>query len=252
MPTTAHVLLAIILLANGICAKKTSTEKIDVTGRDPHADTNTVKQEQDSKPNKIRMPVPQVIGKRYVHNLTISNFDEFVQRKPTIVLVAADWCPHCRNYMPDFNIIAYNMGESQEYQGPRWTVARYYTLGQNQRDPIMKKFDLEAVPRILLIKDNRYWVYEGDKTLEKITAFITNLDDDKSKFYPSYIPDFWDDARKFWREILKSIDHTRQQNPEKIDQFVKLAGVILAVFGLLFMYALFYGRETVDNTKKNA
>ena len=231
-------------------AAQQETIKQEETPESPEltkVDTSDSTGEEPKKPKTIMVPIPQVRGRRYVHNLTDETFDEFVNKKPTIVLVAAEWCPHCKNYIPDFNILAFTMGEDEKYTGEKWATALYYTKGQNVRDPIMKKFDLEAVPRLIMIKDNRYWVYDQDKTLEKISNFVANLNYDLAKYYPSYVPDFVDDVRKFFRDIRKSIDLTMQHHPERFEQFKLLIAVIGLFFGALFFYALLFGSKGDDS-----
>jgi thiol-disulfide isomerase/thioredoxin len=218
------------------------------------ADTSSQAETTEKKPKTIMVPVPQVRGRRYVHNLTDESFDAFVNKQATIVLVAADWCPNCKEYIPNFNILAYTLSEDEKYTGERWATALYYTNNRNEIDPIMKKFDLESVPKLIMIKDNRYWVFDQEKILDKVIDFVANLNYDEAKFYPSYVPDFVDDIRRFFRDIRRSLETTMQHNPEKIDQFKLLGAGIGTFFGALFLFALLFApksEHSADKAKKD-
>lgn len=215
---------------------------------DASADTPAAGSESKVK----KVPVPQVIGARYIHNLTEENFDTFVSKQPTVVLIAARWCPHCKTYLPDFNMLAYHISEEKHYAGEKFAIALYYTRDGNQKDPVMKKFDLDAVPRILVIKDNRYWVYSDQRrSLDVVTGYINSLDYNKAKLYPTYVPDFVDDVRRFFREIKNSVELTIAENPEKVGHFKLFAIIVAGIFVLLTVLAMLSDKsEPAKEAKK--
>ena len=205
------------------------------------------------KPKTRRIPVPQFEGEKFVLNLTEEAFDSTVKHSQSIVLIAAKWCPHCRNYLPDFNRLAYDVTMDESHIGKGWKFGRYFTqdMDTTQRDPLMKKFDLDAVPKLLIIKDNRYWVYDStDKVFDKVVGFVANLDYQKSRLYPSYVPDFYDNFRTFFREIKRGIDITIEEQPETFTKFKVFCGVVTAVFGFFLILAIFSGGKKEDHVKK--
>ena len=238
------LLLLVLFIAQPLMAEESKQGGEPSATVDSNAAANSegaAQSDSPEKPKKRRIPVPQVEGGYYVQNLTDTNFDTIVKSRPTVVLVASEWCPHCKNYMPDFYILAYHLHKGAEdgYNGAPFQSARYYTANNNNRkDEIMKKFDLDAVPKILVIKDNRYWIFDGKKTRENISAFINELDYDKAKLYPSYVPDFWDETRRFFRDIMKAIDNTAKENPEKIGQFKIFATAVGGIFAVFMVFAM--------------
>ena len=238
-------LLLLALMVASVCAESDATNpEIPADIKPENANESEATEQEPKKPKMRRVKVPQYEGEKFVQNVTVEDFDSVVQSAPTVVLIAAKWCPHCRNYLPEFNRIAFEYTEGAELAGAGWKFARYFTQESesSQRDPLMKKFDLDAVPRLLIFKDNRYWVYEStDKLFDKVTAWISKQDYEKAKLYPSYIPDFYDNIRSFFREIMRGVDITIQENPEKFGQFKVFAGIVGGVFGLFFLLALLSG-----------
>lgn len=57
------------------------------------------------------LDLPQFAGEKYVVDVTAENFEELTKGKGSdvvIVFFGAEWCPHCRNFKPEFNIMAHS------------------------------------------------------------------------------------------------------------------------------------------------
>ena len=247
--------MMLALLVASVCAEAepSPVEQPTEPQTDNLSESSAAAEEEPKKPKTRKIKVPQYEGAKYVQNVTVEDFDAVVKSAPTVVLIAAHWCPHCRNYLPEFNRLAFDLTENAELAGPGWKFARYFTQEseRSQRDPMMKKFDLEAVPRLLVVKDNRYWVFDSsDKLFDKVVAWIGNQDYEKAKLYPSYVPDFYDNIRSFFREIARGIEVTISENPQKFAQFKLFAAVVGGVFVLLLLVALVSGGSAEKSKKE--
>ena len=101
------VLFAILLLSQVILTD------VDIEIEDEAPENNPRDQEPEIKKDS---DLPQYAGAKYVTNLTKDNFEQKTkgQSNLQVVFVGADWCPHCKNFKPDYNIMAYD-GHYKKY-----------------------------------------------------------------------------------------------------------------------------------------
>ena len=201
-------------------------------------------------PEKRYIEVPQVVGRKYVVNLTESTTDNITSEQ-TILLLGASYDPDTRHYLPDFFILAYWIHKDPQYTGSKWQVA-YYDVRklQHKRDELMKRLDVYTLPQIIIIRDGKYWVYNDDKNRDKTMEFIeTKLLPETAKVLPSHVSDLHDSLRSIWREIYKAFEITARENPEVFNQ-IKIGAIVLtALFTLLLVYALFGKKDSTADKK---
>ena len=204
------------------------------------------------EPQKRLVEVPQVVGRKYIVNLTESETEK-ITAQPTILLLGAKYDPDTRHYMPDFYILAHWIHRDPQYTGPKWQVA-YYDVPklQHKRDELMKRFDVYTLPQIIVVQNGKFWVYAGEKNREKLMEFVeTKLDESTATALPDHVSDIKDHLRSIWREIFKAFEITAKENPEVINQ-IKIASIVLfGVFILLLLYAVLGKKETTADKKEN-
>lgn len=89
-----------------------------------------------------------------------------------ITLFHADWCIHCKNFLPEWNKI---MEFSKKY--PNLLIAKEYE--QTKNPEIMEQEKISGYPTIIIESDGKKEKYTGDRTKEKILEFMNiKCDDD--------------------------------------------------------------------------
>ena len=90
--------------------------------------------------------------------------------KGTLALFHADWCGHCKRFMPEFN--KFKSG----YNGPVNVVA--YNEGQNK--DMMQQHGVQGYPTIRyypngLTDTQNFMDYEGPRTAQGLEGFVTGV-----------------------------------------------------------------------------
>ena len=114
----------------------------------------------------------------------------FNNGKPTLLVFAAEWCPHCRTELPEvqkfyeenkdnINVVVVftrrktNLSATKKYvEENKFTFPVYY----DSTDSLMKAFKVKTVPYNLIIKDSKIQKdLGGSKTYEELKeAFYLN------------------------------------------------------------------------------
>ena len=114
----------------------------------------------------------------------------FNNKKPTLLVFAAEWCPYCRMELPDvqkfydenkdnINVVVVftrrktNLSSTKKYvEENKFTFPVYY----DSTDSLMKAFKVKTVPYNLIIKDSKIQKdLGGSKTYEELKeAFYLN------------------------------------------------------------------------------
>ena len=100
-----------------------------------------------------------------VLELTTDAMDDFTQAGKVCVMFYADWCPHCKNMMPNYNAAC-----------KRCPGVRFGMLNDTQcrcSGGHCAKYGIGGYPTVLKFTDGEYEVYKGDRTIESLVEFCS-------------------------------------------------------------------------------
>lgn len=93
--------------------------------------------------------------------------------KPMFLVVYADWCGHCKRFMPEYNKLK---NKYDEING-----VKLYAI--NSEDPksqeLVQKLNISGFPTMRMYPkglNENYEDYDGDRTAEAIIAYLQNYD----------------------------------------------------------------------------
>tara|TARA_B100001093_G_C26719230_1_gene967064 strand:- start:383 stop:742 length:360 start_codon:yes stop_codon:yes gene_type:complete len=84
--------------------------------------------------------------------------------KATMYLFKADWCPHCKKFLPLWKEL------SKKYNN-----IDYKTMDSEKNKKQIQQWEISGYPTIILKVDNKAIEYNGPRTLENISEFIENI-----------------------------------------------------------------------------
>ena len=93
---------------------------------------------------------------------TVSKIEGFEGRK-TLLLLHMERCPHCVELMPEWN----------KFTKMNNTSIQTKSVEMNEDKSLVKKYDVEGFPTILLLNSNgdKIKTYEGSRTAEGLLEF---------------------------------------------------------------------------------
>ncbi len=85
-----------------------------------------------------------------------------------LVLFRAEWCPHCRNFVSDWNDLQKTYND-----------INFVTVDDSDRELVEfynnKELEAKAFPTLFLGKDNEYFEYMGPMKKESIEKFLNSF-----------------------------------------------------------------------------
>lgn len=100
-------LIALLLVSQSILSQKETKEELEIVDDD---------QNEQPKPKeheiKSDLDLPQFYGARFIEELKPEDFEAKTKNTgnlQNLIFFGADWCPHCRNFIPEFNILAHSI-----------------------------------------------------------------------------------------------------------------------------------------------
>jgi thiol-disulfide isomerase/thioredoxin len=101
-----HLLLLVLALSISVLAQK--DEKKDLVIEDDG--TEEVRDTPKHFDIKSDLDLPQFAGAKFIEDITAEEFE--FKTKDTgslqnIIFFGAEWCPHCKTFGPEFNILAH-------------------------------------------------------------------------------------------------------------------------------------------------
>ena len=82
----------------------------------------------------------------------------------TLYLFKADWCGHCKNFMPIWKDLQKSVGNKINFN----------TFDADKNKNEIKEFNIQGFPTLILIKNNTKIEYEGERDVKSITDFINS------------------------------------------------------------------------------
>ena len=106
-----------------------------------------------------------IISQSEVHlNAKITN------SKPGMLLIYADWCPHCHTFLPTFNEIHKAIGHS-------FTIVGLENADLEKYPKVSKALDFQSFPTIKFFDQNGKIIshYKGSRTKQEILDHICKI-----------------------------------------------------------------------------
>ena len=104
---------------------------------------------------------------------TAENFESDIDGKRALVLFHADWCGHCKNFMPEWNKIS---SEVASMDGVDVILAKVECGNAKDNDAhkdIMEKYNIKGYPTILSFdKSGNHTEYDGERSKSGIFKFL--------------------------------------------------------------------------------
>ena len=105
-------------------------------------------------------------------SVTAEKFEEEIDGKKALVLFYAEWCGHCKTFMPQWDEISKEINKSES--GVTLLKIECGDASNNEKHAeIMKKYSIGGYPTIFFFDESgNYSEYEGDRSKEAITQFL--------------------------------------------------------------------------------
>ena len=97
--------------------------------------------------------------------LELNNLNNLVgggENKNSLYLFKADWCGHCKNFKSTWNKLKNELNNDIEF----------ITYDSNKDANIIKEFNIQGYPTLILKKNNKAIEYMGNRNINDIKEFI--------------------------------------------------------------------------------
>lgn len=103
-----------------------------------------------------------------------SNLEDTLKDKKMVVLFYADWCGHCKNFMPTWDEVSNELNQDGNNKMIKVNLGDKNT----QNEEIMEKYNVSGFPTIVFVDNTQtsqvLEVYEDDRTKDKLTSFVNS------------------------------------------------------------------------------
>jgi thiol-disulfide isomerase/thioredoxin len=84
----------------------------------------------------------------------------------TIYLFYAEWCPHCRNFMPEWNKFNQSVDQSK---------VNIKMVNNCEEKFLCDKYNVDRFPTIIFDNGTNYDIYKGIMTAQYLNNYLSNL-----------------------------------------------------------------------------
>ena len=108
-------------------------------------------------------------GAKYLHHLTDANFDDFVGRKGSVlVMFYAPWCGHCKSMKADYALAARRIKDKN-------IVGELVTVDATVQTGLQQRFEIRGFPTLRYFrKGQNVSAYERKRKADDIVDFMSN------------------------------------------------------------------------------
>lgn len=97
----------------------------------------------------------------------LASLDDLRGDKLSVVLVYAEWCPHCKVLIPVWDKIC------NRYDDEEVVIRKMEESNKNYKE-FTKLHEISGFPTIVMIQDGNYKEYSGDRSERAILSYIEN------------------------------------------------------------------------------
>ena len=104
---TRITLLALLLVCSAVLGQDQAKKEIEIVDDDENEPPKPKEHEIKSD-----LDLPQFYGARFIEEIKAEDFEAKTQNTGNVqnlIFFGADWCPHCRSFVPEFNILAHSI-----------------------------------------------------------------------------------------------------------------------------------------------
>ena len=100
------------------------------------------------------------------------DFEQEISGEKVLVLFHADWCGHCKKFMPQWDTMSKEINDSES--GVKLIKVECGDASNNEKhSEIMKKYSIKGYPTILSFDESgNHSEYEGDRSKEGVAQFL--------------------------------------------------------------------------------
>jgi len=100
------------------------------------------------------------------------DFEQEISGQKVLVLFHADWCGHCKKFMPQWDKMSKEINDSES--DVKLIKVECGDASNNKKHAeIMKKYSIKGYPTILFFDESgNHSEYEGDRSKDGITQFL--------------------------------------------------------------------------------
>lgn len=102
--------------------------------------------------------------------LNHNNIDESVSEKKTAVLFYADWCGHCKKFMPTWTKVSDELDESSPVVLAKFDCTKSSEDANVQA--VMKKYNVQGFPSVLLFENGEVKEFEQERNESNLKSFL--------------------------------------------------------------------------------
>ena len=101
------------------------------------------------------------------------DLEDNVSGQESIVLFYADWCGHCKKFMPQWDSLSSSINESNKKV--KMMKVNCSKPSENEKQAqLMEKYKVQGYPTIIKVKNNQAQEYNGKRTKEDLEKFINS------------------------------------------------------------------------------
>ena len=102
------------------------------------------------------------------------DLEDEVSGQKTVVLFHADWCGHCKNFVPQWDKLT-SSWENQESDVKIMKVECVKPNEKKEHSEIMEKYNIKGYPTILIFDNGSHTEYTGDRDIVSISNYLKTL-----------------------------------------------------------------------------
>ena len=105
---------------------------------------------------------------------SVDELEDNMSKQKSMVLFYADWCGHCKNFLPKWDQMSSSWNNSNE-NVKMIKVECGKPDENNAHRELMEKYEIEGYPTILVFKDGKATKYEGKRDENSLLSYLNGI-----------------------------------------------------------------------------
>lgn len=105
---------------------------------------------------------------------SVTELEDEVSNKKSMVLFYADWCGHCKKFIPQWDKLSSSWNDTNE-NVKLMKVDCGKPNENNDHKEIMEKYQIDGYPTILVFEEGKAKPYDGKRDVPSIENFLSTL-----------------------------------------------------------------------------
>ena len=103
------------------------------------------------------------------------DFEETVDGQNSMVLFYADWCGHCKTFLPEWDQFSSSWNNDSQHDVKLMKVDCSKPSENKSQEALMKKYNIKGYPTILTFKDGQASEYNGKRDNASLTSYLNSF-----------------------------------------------------------------------------